>query len=176
MNASSSSEDEAADIVLLRQAILEGNTIVSAAISTFLSTARPPEVTLRAPFNFNSLSNEECINKFRFEMHQIVQVVQLFELEGIQTRERTTSSGVEGLCIVLYKLTVPIRWVDLESFFGRDSSGLSNLFLHVLVYIDTKYARLLMFNHACVAQNLQSYADAVFDAGGGAHPERLGLY
>ncbi|KAG6964398.1 hypothetical protein JG688_00007741 [Phytophthora aleatoria] len=59
MSASSSSKDEAADIVLLRQAILEGNTIVGAAISTFLSTARPPEVTLRAPFNFNSLSNEE---------------------------------------------------------------------------------------------------------------------
>ncbi|KAF1779472.1 hypothetical protein GQ600_23806 [Phytophthora cactorum] len=47
MSASSSSEDEAADTVLLRQAMLEGNTIVGAATSTFLSTARPPEVTFQ---------------------------------------------------------------------------------------------------------------------------------
>ncbi|KAK1941331.1 hypothetical protein P3T76_007197 [Phytophthora citrophthora] len=125
-----------------------------------------PEATFHAPFNFNSLSNDQCIDKIRFEKHQVVELVILLGVEGIRTRERSVASGVEGICIVLYKLAVPVRWVDLEDFFGRDASGLSNIFLHVLTYIDKKYDRLLYVYHDYVAQNLQDYADAVFDAGG----------
>ncbi|ETP15684.1 hypothetical protein F441_09608 [Phytophthora nicotianae CJ01A1] len=44
----------------------------------------------------------------------IVELVTLFGLEGIRTRERTAATGAEGLCILLYKLAVPVGWVDLE--------------------------------------------------------------
>ncbi|EGZ17841.1 hypothetical protein PHYSODRAFT_503102, partial [Phytophthora sojae] len=120
----------------------------------------------RAPFSFNGLSNDECIDKFRFDKTQLATLVKLFDLGAIRTRERTAATGVEGLCIVLYKLAVPMRWSDLESFFGRNSCGLSNLFLHVLELLDSKFSDLLYFNHDYAAENLQAYADAVFDAGG----------
>ncbi|EGZ26525.1 hypothetical protein PHYSODRAFT_292855 [Phytophthora sojae] len=126
---------------------------------------KPSEQLPRAPFNFNGLSNE-CIDRFRFDKAQLATLVKLFDLGAIRTRERTAATGVEGLCIVLYKLAVPIRWSDLESFFGRNSSGLSNLFLHVLELLDSKFSDLLHFNHEYAAESLQAYADAVFDAGG----------
>ncbi|ETN09097.1 hypothetical protein PPTG_11143 [Phytophthora nicotianae INRA-310] len=151
---------------LWRQAMDEGNAVISAALFSFLATELPVEAARRAPYNFNALSNDQCVERFRFTKVQVVELVTLFGLEGIRTRERTAATGAEGLCILLYKLAVPVRWVDLKEAFGRDSSGLSNIFLHMLTLLDDKYAKLLYFNDSYVVQNLQAYADAVFDAGG----------
>ncbi|ETN15358.1 hypothetical protein PPTG_06634 [Phytophthora nicotianae INRA-310] len=149
-----------------KKALLENNTTLAAAIYSYLSAESPPEVTRRVPLNSNALSNNHCIERFRFDKLQIVDLVTRFLIEGIRTRERTAATGVEGFCIVLYKLAVPIRWVDLDDFFGRDSSGLSNIFLHMLAILDDKFSRLLHFKHKYGAENLQAYVDAVFDAGG----------
>ncbi|ETP53653.1 hypothetical protein F442_01470 [Phytophthora nicotianae P10297] len=149
-----------------KKELLENNTTLAAAIYSYLSAESPPEATRRVPFNFNALSNNQCIERFRFDQLQIVDLGTLFGIEGIRTRGQTVATGVEGICIVLYKLAVPIRWVDLEDFFGRDSSGLSNIFLHILAILDDKFSRLLHFKHQYAAENLPAYADAVFDAGG----------
>ncbi|ETP27956.1 hypothetical protein F442_22758 [Phytophthora nicotianae P10297] len=133
---------------LWRQAMDEGNAVISAALFSFLATELPVEAARRAPYNFNSLSNDQCVERFRFTKVQIVELVTLFGLEGIRTRERAAATGAEGLCILL------------------DSSGLSNIFLHMLTRLDDKYAKLLYFNESYVVQNLQAYADDVFDAGG----------
>ncbi|ETP44713.1 hypothetical protein F442_08745 [Phytophthora nicotianae P10297] len=132
----------------------EGNAVISAALFSFLATELPVEAARRAPYNFNALSNDQCVERFRFTKVQIVELVTLFGLEGIRTRERTAATGAEGLCILLYKLAVPMFKWSIKYF------------LHMLTLLDDKYAKLLYFNDSYVVQNLQAYADAVFDAGG----------
>ncbi|ETI53405.1 hypothetical protein F441_03643 [Phytophthora nicotianae CJ01A1] len=140
--------------------------VLAATIAQYFYAELPPQHHFRVPFNFNALSSADCVSKFRFGKAQIESLVSLFALDAIRTRERTAANGVEGLCIVLYKLAIPLRWKDLESFFGRTESGLSNLFLHVLDHLESKFADLLYFNHEYAANHVQTYADAVFDAGG----------
>ncbi|OWZ01525.1 hypothetical protein PHMEG_00027065, partial [Phytophthora megakarya] len=74
-------------------------------------------------------------------------------------------TGVEGLCVVLYRLAVPLRWVDMEETFRRHSSELSNLFLHVLQLLDKRLKRIVYFNREYAAQHLDDYAEALFRAG-----------
>ncbi|OWZ07758.1 hypothetical protein PHMEG_00019816 [Phytophthora megakarya] len=148
------------------ESITTNQTIIAATVAAFIQAEEPPEIFPCAQFNFNAISNDEYIKNFCFNKTQVQALAKLFEMEGIRTRERTVATGVEVLYIVLYKLAVPLRWCDLERFFGRKASDLTNLFLHVLDYLDKRYHDLLYFRHVYAAQNLQTYADAVFDAGG----------
>lgn len=70
------------------------------------------------------------------------------------------------VCALHYKLAVPIRRLDLIDEFGRSSCGLSNIFLHVMEFLDCKYDRLLQFNQEYAAQHLADYANEISDAGG----------
>ncbi|OWZ09616.1 hypothetical protein PHMEG_00017652 [Phytophthora megakarya] len=79
------------------------------------------------------------MTKFRFMKEQLVQLGRAIALKGITTKEGTRATVVEGLCVVLYRLAVPLRWVDMEETFGRHSCGLSNMFLHVLQLLDKHF-------------------------------------
>ncbi|ETI35502.1 hypothetical protein L914_17468 [Phytophthora nicotianae] len=86
-------------------------------------------------------------------------------IRDIVTRERTRATVIEALCVVLYKLAVPVRWEDVREFFGRSPSGLSNIFLHQLDVLEAQYADLVLLTHEIAASRLFEYARAVFDVG-----------
>ncbi|ETP25686.1 hypothetical protein F441_01463 [Phytophthora nicotianae CJ01A1] len=54
-----------------KKALLENNTTLAAAIYSYLSAEFPPEATRRVPLNSNALSNNHCIERFRFDKLQI---------------------------------------------------------------------------------------------------------
>ncbi|KAG3025601.1 hypothetical protein JG687_00012401 [Phytophthora cactorum] len=87
----------------------------------------PPHPRVRALFNFNALSDSTCKKRFRFDKSELCVLVQLMGISEVVTRERTRATAIEALCVVLYKLPVPVRWEDMEFFFGRSASGLSNI-------------------------------------------------
>ncbi|ETN18089.1 hypothetical protein PPTG_21513 [Phytophthora nicotianae INRA-310] len=94
---------------LWNEACHSGHVVLAASIAAYVHEEEPPQPHLRAPFNFNSLSDSDCVAKFRFGKAHIESLVAHFEFDTIRTRERTAATGVEGLCVVLYKLAVPIR-------------------------------------------------------------------
>ncbi|OWZ24570.1 hypothetical protein PHMEG_000394 [Phytophthora megakarya] len=82
-------------------------------------------------------------------------VVSLMEVGNIVTRERTKATGVKAMCSVLYKLAVPMRWVDLSESFGHSPSGLSNIFLHTTLHL----------NGDLLDSKLEEFSEAMFAAG-----------
>lgn len=146
-----------------------GNVVESAAIYSYLSAMQILEPRVRVPFNFNALSDRDCILQFHFHKREIEQLLSLMRIGDICTRERTRTEGVEALCIMLWKLSVPVRWADMETLFGRLWSGLSNIFLHVMSDLCWRFNKLLNFNKEYAAQNVQRYADAIFDSGAHIH-------
>jgi hypothetical protein len=92
-------------------------------------------------------------------------LVELMGLKDITTRERTRATAVEALCVVLYRLAVPVCGRELEDCFGRSETGVSNIFLHLLELLDSRYRDLLAFDADIVANRLTTNASAIFDAG-----------
>ncbi|KAG6956150.1 hypothetical protein JG687_00010778 [Phytophthora cactorum] len=125
----------------------------------------PPHPRVRAPFNFNALSESTCKKRFRFDKSELCVLVQLMGISEVVIREITRATAIEALGVVLYKLAVPVRWEDMEFFFGRSGSGLSNIFMPLIGVLDDKFSTLLMFNHPIAATRLEEYAQAVFDSG-----------
>ncbi|ETK81481.1 hypothetical protein L915_13019 [Phytophthora nicotianae] len=121
--------------------------VEAAMIHAELVCQPAPSKQLRVPFNFNALSDSVRKRRFRFDKSELCTLVQLMNIGDIVTREWTRAAGIEALCMVLYKLAVPVRWVDVREFFGRSSSGLSNVFLQLLDVLEVEYADLLLLAH-----------------------------
>ncbi|OWZ06742.1 hypothetical protein PHMEG_00020966 [Phytophthora megakarya] len=86
-----------------------GSVIETIVIRSEFTSRETIDRPLRHPFNFNGLSSDECMTTYRFSNEQLVQLIQLVGLTGITTKEGTRATGIEGLCIVLYRLAVPMR-------------------------------------------------------------------
>lgn len=142
-----------------------GRAIEAAIFFAELAAMDIPAPTIRVPFNFNSVSEEEAVMRFRFTKSEMVMLIELMGLNEITTRERTKASAIEGLCIVLYRLAVPVRGTELEAYFGRSDSGISNIFLHTLHLLDVKYSEILAFGGHIAANRLNIYANAIFGVG-----------
>ena len=64
----------------------------------------------------------------------------------IVTRSRHRCHMIEGLLLVLRKLSYPIRYEELIQFFGRSTSGMSEIFRATLKEIHRQYGNLLAFD------------------------------
>ncbi|ETP45982.1 hypothetical protein F442_07710 [Phytophthora nicotianae P10297] len=54
---------------------------------------------------------------------------------------------------------------ELQDYFGRSGSGISNIFLHTLNFLDVKYKKLLAFGGHIAATRLCVYENAIFEVG-----------
>lgn len=82
-------------------------------------------------FNFNALTNSDCVFNFRFEKQDIGTVVRALAWPEGQThtnRNRYSVSPVLAACIFMRRMASPCRWRDLELQFGKHSSQLSEIF------------------------------------------------
>ncbi|ETO62230.1 hypothetical protein F444_19839 [Phytophthora nicotianae P1976] len=142
-----------------------GNTLEAAVFFSELATMAKPVPTRRVPFNFNSVSEDESLIRFRFSRAELVMLIELMGLTENITRERTKASAIEALYILLYRLAAPVRGTELQDYFGRSESGISNIFLHTLNFLDVKYKKLLAFGGHIAATRLCVYSNAIFEAG-----------
>lgn len=62
------------------------------------------------------------------------------------------------MCILLERLAYPVRWASLEACYGRSASGLSNIFLYTLQYLEERYTDLLYFDFDWIAPRLEEFA------------------
>jgi hypothetical protein len=86
-------------------------------------------------FNFNALSDRDCLSNFRFCKRDITRLLVAFAWPVNVTctrRSRYAVSPLLGICVGLRRLCTPSRWRDLEELFGKLSSQLSEIFWEVL--------------------------------------------
>ena len=85
-------------------------------------------------FNLEDMDESECLTEFRFAKQDIPFLADVLQLPNVFTcYQRTVSTRIEGLCILLKRLAYPCRY--MISRFGRPVPVLSMVRNHVLDYI-----------------------------------------
>lgn len=84
---------------------------------------------------------------FRFSVEQLKQLVVALQIpEVMHTEERDRFHGIEGLCIVLRRLSYPVRYFDMVHLFGRQTCSLSRIFREMLFWFHTRWQHLATFD------------------------------
>ena len=100
----------------------------------------------------------------RFRKHDLPLLAEVLEIpDSFTCYQRTVSSGLEALCILLRRLSYPCRFSDIIPRFGRPVPVLSMVSNQVLDYIyDTHGQRITQWNHQVLSQPLlQLYSDTI---------------
>ena len=119
-------------------------------------------------FDLNAMDETECKAEFRFTKSEIPRLAEALDIPGtFFCHQGTTAPGIEGLCLVLRRLTYPCRYSDLIPRFGRPVPELSMIYNIVLDYIyNTHGHRISQWNHTILDPvSLERYAEAVYDKG-----------
>ena len=103
----------------------------------------------------------------RFNREDIYELIRLFELQNLKFRYRIKASPELALCLVLMKLSFPQRYHQLTSIFGRSITHLSVVFTDTVIYLATRYEKMLRWHPMLTYERIQQYARAVDALGGG---------
>jgi hypothetical protein len=120
------------------------------------------------PFDFNSYSNVQCVNQFRFEKMDIPLLATAL---GIPEIFRTTNgcvlNSIDLMCILLRRLSYPTRLTDLERIFVRPKSTLSHTINELIDFLyENHHHRIDSFEHPWMDHaHLQLYADIIHQKG-----------
>lgn len=115
--------------------------------------------------DFEKLSDVECIQHFRFAKQDILNLIALLQIpERYICENRTTATGLEGLLILLRRLTYPNRLCELEKEFGRTKTELSLIVNTVLEDIHSRFSsKITELNSNWI--DLNRYAQAISNKG-----------
>lgn len=119
-------------------------------------------------FNLETWDDEECRTELRFGKHDLPLLMQCLQIpEKIVCQQRTTCSGMEGLCILLKRLAYPCRYTDMATRFGRNPTEMCLIYNTVLDNIyDIHHHRLESWDQPfLLPEQLHSYALAIHNRG-----------
>ena len=115
-------------------------------------------------FLWDDINDAECLAEFRFRKHDLPLLAEVLRiLDSFTCYQRTESSGMKVLCIILRRLSYPCRFSDIIPLFRRSVPVLSMVSNRVLDFIyDTHGHRITQWNHQVFSQPLlQLYSDAI---------------
>ncbi len=119
-------------------------------ISLFLNST-PPQPQFQ--FNMDNLSDEQCVEQFRFRQHHIFEIIPVLQLPDIiQCSNGTICSSLEAFLILCHRLAYPNWWCDLEPLFHRPPPELS-VFNTILLTIYMDWNFLLSGQNVCLTLN-----------------------
>ncbi|ETP54965.1 hypothetical protein F442_00420 [Phytophthora nicotianae P10297] len=154
------------ELLLLLHELL-GDAVTAAEAALLLSFDQPerpiiPDVRFCVP----TLSDEDCRQHFRFDVAGVIRLTELFALpEFVITGSRDKAHATEAVCILLHRLSYPKRHYDMIHIFGRSTSALCRIFMHVVMYLYDRYEDTIYCHEAIVAERIRAYADAVHRTG-----------
>ena len=109
-------------------------------------------------FSPGDINNAECLAEFRLREHDLPLLADVFQIpDSFTCYERTESSGMKALCVLLRGLSYPCRFSNIiqRSRFGRSFPVLSMVSNRVLDCIyDTHGHRITQWNHQVFSQSL----------------------
>ena len=115
-------------------------------------------------FELDDMDESEWLAEFRFQKRHIPLLADVLQLpDQFLCYQRSVSSGIEGLCIMLKRLSYPCRYSDMIARFSKPVPVLSMVSNHVLDYIyDYHSHRILNWNQTILSPlALQEYSDAI---------------
>ena len=81
-------------------------------------------------FNFNNWDDAECRTELRFAKNDLDALLDSLQIpDQIACQQGTVCNSIEGLCILLSRLSYPCRYKDMVPRFGRNPTENSALFL-----------------------------------------------
>lgn len=116
--------------------------------------------------DLDALPPERCVERFRLDASGVRRLADALGLppEIREDRHGYVAGRDEAMCILLRRLAAPCRWADLEPEFGRSSSFLCAIFLHMIEWVDERYAARMRLNPIALGPRIRAYADAVWRA------------
>ncbi|CAB4014568.1 Hypothetical predicted protein [Paramuricea clavata] len=115
-------------------------------------------------FDFESWDDTECHKELRFRKSDIPKLLYCLGIpDKIICCQRTSCSGLEGLCILLKRLAYPCRYTDMISRFGRNPTEICLIFNRMLSLVfNAHHHRLESFEQPFLSpENLGRYADSI---------------
>lgn len=87
-------------------------------------------------FNLDTFDDAQCLTEFRFNKRDIYTLAECLQIPAIITcSQRSKCDGLEGLCILLKRLSSPCRYSDMVPIFGRYPTAICLIFNYMLDYI-----------------------------------------
>ena len=99
-------------------------------------------------FNLDAMDETECKVEFRFAKADLFLLLRGLRFPNrFKWSQRTVCTGIEGLSILLRRLTFPCRCADIVSRFGRNPTEFCFIFNYVLNFVfETHHHRLNSWN------------------------------
>lgn len=119
-------------------------------------------------FSIDRIEEPECKTKFRIEKKDLPRLADALQLpETFRCHQRTTADKLEGLCVLLRRMSFPCRYSDMIPRFGRPVPELSMIANTVMDYIhDVHGHKLSQWNHDLLSPHcLDTYTDAISNKG-----------
>ena len=122
-----------------------------------------PSITLRPALKLELMTNDDCIVFFRFEKEALIRVKNALQLEDTyRLPNRVKFEGIEGLCILLRRMSSPGRLSDMVPMFGRSVPTLSIIFNYMVNLLYDRFSHLLRINPTTLSvQKMKILAKAV---------------
>ena len=107
-------------------------------------------------FDLDKLSDDECMAEFRFFKNDIYALRDVLNIpEEIVCYNRTLVSGTEALCMLLKRLSYPVRYSDMIPRFGRSPPECSIITSNIVDMIFNFHSyRLSTFQQAWLSRTL----------------------
>ena len=119
-------------------------------------------------FDLDEVDEAECLADFRFRKRDIPVLANVLQIpDRFECNQRSICDGIEGLCILLKRMSYPCRYGDMIHLFAKPVPVLSMITNEVLDYIyDTYGHKVLQWNHDLLSpQKLETYVDAISSKG-----------
>lgn len=120
------------------------------------------------PFCLENIDSSECLAEFRVTKEDIPVLAECLRIpDRFICSQGTVCGGLEGLCLLLRRLTYPCRYVDLVKMFARPVPELSMISNTVLDWIYNNHAfRLTSWDQFFLSPAyLERYCRSVADRG-----------
>ena len=91
-------------------------------------------------FNFNNWDDAECRTELMFAKNDLDALLDSLQIpDQIAPQQGTVCNSIEGLCILLRRLSYPCRYIDMVPRFGRNPTELCLLFNAILDHVYASY-------------------------------------
>ena len=117
-------------------------------------------------FSFDVMNDATCLVEFRFRKHDLQILSDVLQIpDSFRCYQRSVVDGMEGLCILLGRLSYPCRYSDMISQFGLPVPVLSMVSIDVLdsIYNANRHC-ITQWNHNVLnPAALQIYSNTIAD-------------
>ena len=119
---------------------------------------------VHAPFDLDELNEAECVAEFRFRKRDVRALAGVLRVPDTITCEQgSVCTGIEGLCMLLRRMSYPCRYGDILPRFAKPVPVLSVITNQMLDFIYNVHGhKVLNWNHDLLSPaNLQTYVDTI---------------